>query len=65
METRKVKVLVDDIELSPLGVFISRNKNGRKEVEVEVVRETPTKIWIKLPDGNIIHRKKKRDILPV
>ena len=31
-------------------------------VEVTVLKETPTKLKVKLPDGNIIVRKKKRDL---
>jgi hypothetical protein len=44
-------------------VFINGEKNGeRKLVEVDVVKENQSTIIVKLPDGNIISRKKKRDL---
>jgi len=38
------------------------SKDKRKEVDVEVVYETPTTYRVRLPDGNIITRKKNRDL---
>ena len=35
----------------------------RKLIEAELVKEFPTYFLVKLPDGNIIKRKKNRDIL--
>jgi len=54
MERKVVKVLLNDMD----------NVGKRKEVEVEVVRTLPTTIWVKLPDGSIVRRKKTRDMLP-
>lgn len=35
---------------------------GRQEVEVEVVKENMKTVWVKLPDGKVINRK-RRDIV--
>ena len=50
----KVKVNSNDAHRFPLG---------RQEVDAIVMRETPTAIWVKLPDGNIVKRKKNRDLV--
>lgn len=49
----KVKVRMDD-QLNP---------GQRKVVEVDLVRENSTTILVRLPDGNTITRKKKRDLV--
>ena len=48
-----------------MKVFINDKDSTkpRKVVEVEVIRETPRLFIVKLPDGNIISRKKSRDIV--
>lgn len=48
---RRVKVLLDD-----------RQNGGRKEVEVELLEDRPTTVFVKLPDGKCITRKKTRDL---
>jgi len=41
----------------------SENKNKpRKLVEAELIKEFATTLLVKLPDGNVIIRKKKRDL---
>jgi ASC-1-like (ASCH) protein len=35
---------------------------GRQEVEVEVIKENMKTVWVKLPDGKVINRK-RRDIV--
>ena len=47
----KVQVLLDDQE-----------KGGRRLVEAELVEERPTTLRVKLLDGHVITRKKKRDL---
>jgi hypothetical protein len=40
------------------------NEGGtRKLVDVEVVKEYNTYLMVKLPDGNVIRRKKNRDLV--
>lgn len=42
----------------------SSNKNNpRQIIEVELLKEIETTFIVRLPDGKIISRKKKRDIL--
>lgn len=48
---RRVKVYFDD-----------RTNGGRKLVEVELIEDRPTTMKVKLPDGNVITRKKSRDL---
>lgn len=45
-----------------MKVYINSEDGVRKLVEVKVVSETDTLLWVKLPDGNIIKRKKSRDL---
>ena len=44
-----------------MKVYVN-GKNGRKLVEAELIKETKTTVIVKLPDGNIVSRKKKRDL---
>jgi hypothetical protein len=44
-----------------LKVYIN-NKGGRKLVEAELIKENKATVIVKLPDGNIVSRKKKRDL---
>lgn len=44
-----------------MKVYIN-DKGGRKLVEAELIKETKTTVIVKLPDGNIVSRKKKRDL---
>ena len=48
---RQVKVYLDD-----------RKNGGRKLVDVELIEERATTVKVKLPDGNVITRKKSRDL---
>ncbi len=41
----------------------SKDRIQRELVECEVVKELPGKVRVKLPDGNIIERKKNRDLV--
>ncbi len=46
-----------------MKVFIDDRKNGgRKLINVELIEERTTTVKVKLPDGNIITRKKNRDL---
>ena len=48
---------------SRVKVYVNGEKNGeRKLVDVDVVKENQSTIIVRLPDGNIISRKKKRDL---
>jgi hypothetical protein len=44
-----------------MKVYIN-GENGRKLVEVKLVSETKQNLWVKLSDGNVIKRKKSRDL---
>jgi len=50
-----------------LKIYLSKKVNnvseGRKIVEAEVVRETNKCVWVKLNNGDVIKRKKERDIV--
>lgn len=48
---RQVKVYLGD-----------RNSDGRKIVEATLLEDRPTTIVVRLPDGNVITRKKQRDL---
>jgi len=48
-----MKVLINDPD----------SKGKRKEVECVLVKELPNRLYVKLPDGNIIKRKKSRDLV--
>ncbi len=48
---RQVKVYLDD-----------RKNGGRKLIEVQLIENRPTTLVVKLPDGNVITRKKSRDL---
>lgn len=47
-----------------MKVFVSDTENPgkRKLVECTLIKDRPTTILVKLPDGAIITRKKKRDL---
>lgn len=47
----KVRVYLDD-----------RDNGGRKLIDAELVEDRPTTMVVKLPDGNLITRKKSRDL---
>ncbi len=34
----------------------------RKFLPVDIVQENPRTLWVRLPDGNVIKRKKSRDV---
>jgi hypothetical protein len=46
-----------------MKVLINDKDGKRKEVEAQLIKETTTTVIVKLPDGNIISRKKKRDVV--
>jgi hypothetical protein len=48
---RRMKVYFDD-----------RTNGGRKLVDVELIEDRPTTMKVKLPDGNVVTRKKTRDL---
>ena len=45
-----------------MRVYINGKGGERKLIDAELVRENQSTIIVKLPDGNIISRKKKRDL---
>ena len=45
-----------------IKVYLNDGPNKRKVVEAEVISESATAYNVKLPDGNVIKRKKNRDI---
>jgi len=49
--SRQVKVFIDD-----------RKNGGRQLIDVELIEERATTVKVKLPDGNVITRKKSRDL---
>lgn len=44
-----------------MKVYVN-DKNGRKLVEAELIKENKATIIVRLPDGNVVSRKKKRDL---
>ena len=46
-----------------MKVYINDKSGKRKLVEVELIEDRKTTVLVKLPDGNVIVRKKKRDLL--
>jgi hypothetical protein len=42
-------------------LIYSPDRKSRQLVEVEVIEEKETTLMVKLPDGNIIKRRKNRD----
>lgn len=48
-----------------MEVYINSKNNSKERflIEVELIKERPTTILVKLPDGSIIVRKKKRDLI--
>jgi translation elongation factor EF-4 len=45
-----------------MKVYVNDNAGGRKLVEAELIKEGEKRILVKLKDGNIIERKKSRDL---
>lgn len=45
-----------------MKILINDKNRQRKIIEADLIKERETTIVVKLPDGNIITRKKKRDI---
>ena len=45
-----------------MKVYVNNKGGGRRLVETELIRETRTTVIVRLPDGNVISRKKKRDL---
>lgn len=43
-------------------VYVNVKGGGRKLVSAELVKENHARITVKLPDGNIITRRKSRDL---
>jgi hypothetical protein len=48
--------------MAQVKVLINDGIGKRKVVEAEVIQDRKTTILVRLPDGNIITRKKKRDL---
>jgi hypothetical protein len=46
-----------------MKVYVNDKEGKRKVVEAELIKDRATTILVKLQDGNIITRKKNRDIL--
>lgn len=46
-----------------MKIYLNDKENKRKIVEAEVIKENTHTILVKLPDGNIISRKRSRDIV--
>lgn len=46
-----------------MKVYINNKEDKRKIVEVELIEKRKTTIVVRLPDGRIVTRKKKRDIV--
>jgi hypothetical protein len=44
-------------------VYLDKGRKGdRKLVDCDLIEDRPTTIVVKLPDGNVITRKKSRDL---
>ena len=37
--------------------------SSRRQVQVEVVKSNKLTVWVLLPDGNVVKRKRARDIV--
>ena len=51
-----------------IKVYVDEHKDGqrtgkRKIVECELIKDSGTTLHVLLPDGNLITRKKKRDLV--
>ena len=55
-----MKVLVDKYEINEVTKL--RTKAGREEVEAELLEDRGSTIVVRLPDGNVVTRKKERDL---
>ena len=53
--------------METIKVYVDNRKDGvvigRKVVEAELVENRSTSVIVRLPDGNVIKRKKSRDIV--
>ena len=47
-----------------MRVFINGDNGERRLVEVELIKDNKSTIMVRLPDGHVISRKKKRDLPP-
>lgn len=45
-----------------MKVFVNDKAKNRRIVDAELIQENKATIIVKMPDGKIISRKKKRDI---
>lgn len=46
-----------------ISVLLNGKKLGeRVSVSVDVVKANPFSVWVRLPDGNIIKRRARRDL---
>ena len=45
-----------------MKVYVNDGDDNRRLINVELIEDKKTTILVKLPDGNIITRKKKRDL---
>ena len=45
-------------------VYVNGQGGERKLVEVDLIKENKATIIVRLPDGNVISRKKSRDLPP-
>lgn len=46
-----------------MKIYLNDKEGKRQVVEATLVADRPTTILVKLPDGNIIKRNKKRDLV--
>jgi len=56
----KIKIYLN---ANKLGAQLTGGERQRKIVEAELIKENEKTVWVKLPDGRIIARKKSRDIV--
>jgi len=52
-------------KLKKIKVYLNDKDNKRKIVTAELLKDNKTSIIVRLPDGNIIKRKKKRDLVKI
>ncbi len=45
-----------------MKVYINDKNGKRKLIDAELIKDKKTTVLVKLPDGNVIVRKKKRDL---
>lgn len=44
-----------------MKVYVNDKADKRRVIDAELIQETKTTVIVKMPDGKIISRKKKRD----